>query len=862
MKSTNRSQTGSERKRRDARAALRLGSIALALMALQTPATALDYLWKGANGNWEDANQWTLLGVPGPGDTAALTGGSTALSSVRSVGRLVLNGGQLYGGMLTAESLDFFSGNMGGSSSIYPAGQTTVTGSTVFDGARSQAVNLNHTLTLQGNSTWTAGEGGIVGAVFSGAIISNATFMDLGTASSAANAYKTLGGAAGTFINNASYVRNGLGTTRAYGFDNAGTMHIQGGTFEFRERGSSAGLINVAAGAELAYRFGNSTLSGQVDNQGWMIVERAKVDVASSAVLNGNVQIFDGTLDNASTNTLNRLVMSGGQLTGTGHLTVASLDFRKGDLGGIAGSYQTGQTTVTGNTVFDGASSQGVSLNHTLTLQGNSTWTAGEGGIAGSVFIGSIINNATFMDLGTASSAANAYKTLGGSAGSFINNTSYVRTGLGTTRAYGFDNAGTLHIQGGTFEFRERGASAGLINVAAGAELAYRFGNSTLSGQVDNQGWMTVERAKVDVASSAVLNGNVQIFDGTLDNASTNTLNRLVMSGGQLTGTGHLTVASLDFRKGDLGGIAGSYQTGQTTVTGNTVFDGASSQGVSLNHTLTLQGNSTWTPGEGGIAGSVFNGAVINNAQFTDLGTASSAANAYKTLRGYVGTFVNNGSYVRTGLGTTRAYGFENHGLLSIKSGTFGTYDSFSNTGTVEISEAAVLQSDFENAGLITGVGTVDAGRNNYALVNRGTLDPGLGNVLGTLTIDGDLVFRDSAVLRIDLASAGASDMLVVTDDASWNGELSVWASAGTTLQLGDVYTIATFNQRLSNSTFDSISWHGLAADQFAVEYNADSITLRVTAVPEPATYALWALGLALVGVRKLRARRGLDRIC
>ena len=51
----------------------------------------------------------------------------------------------------------------------------------------------------------------------------------------------------------------------------------------------------------------------------------------------------------------------------------------------------------------------------------------------------------------------------------------------------------------------------------------------------------------------------------------------------------------------------------------------------------------------------------------------------------------------------------------------------------------------------------------------------------------------------------------------------------------------------------DSISWHGLAGDQFAVEYTANSVLLRVTAVPEPATVGLWALGLALIAGRKWR---------
>ena len=38
--------------------------------------------------------------------------------------------------------------------------------------------------------------------------------------------------------------------------------------------------------------------------------------------------------------------MAGGQLTGTGHVTVQSLDFSRGTMGGAAGDYVTGSTTV------------------------------------------------------------------------------------------------------------------------------------------------------------------------------------------------------------------------------------------------------------------------------------------------------------------------------------------------------------------------------------------------------------------------------------------------------------------------------------------------------------------------------------
>jgi hypothetical protein len=322
-------------------------------------------------------------------------------------------------------------------------------------------------------------------------------------------------------------------------------------------------------------------------------------------------------------------------------------------------------------------------------------------------------------------------------------------------------------------------------------------------------------------------------------------------------------VKSLEFKAGILGGggLTDSYPTGFTTVTGAASFDGSKGQNVGAKHTLTLQGNSTWTAGTGTIGGTPYGGAIINNASFTDLGTGSNASDSNKSLRASSvfggGVFINKGSYVRNGLGVTRAYGFENAGMLRIEAGTFADEEGFSNKGTVQIADKGTLRTSFTNAGLIQGTGRVDTGSVNNALVNNGTIDPGIDGALGTLTISGDLTLAANGVLHIDLASAGQSDQLVVTDDALWAGELSIWATPGTELHLGDVYTIASYGKRQANSSFQNISWHGLSADQFSVDYTSNNITLRVTAVPEPASIALLLAGLGWVGWvsrRKLNA--------
>ena len=243
----------------------------------------------------------------------------------------------------------------------------------------------------------------------------------------------------------------------------------------------------------------------------------------------------------------------------------------------------------------------------------------------------------------------------------------------------------------------------------------------------------------------------------------------------------------------------------------------------------------------------------INIAAGTTFSDAGAAAAAGSKQIGFNGGEVNNaGTYVRNGLGTTLAsYGFNNTGTVQVDAGTFAVTSDFSNTGAVAVAGGAVLlgsnSANFANAGRLTGTGTVRTYSPAYALNNLGTIDPGSAAALGALTVDGDLALTNSSVLHIDLGGSGLSDRLTVTDSLTLDGELAVWAASGNTLHLGDVYTVATFKQRSGQAAFDSVSWHGLNGANFAVQYNATSIELRVVAVPEPASYALMLGGLAVL---------------
>ena len=303
----------------------RLSGNALALAVLHAPAVAVDSLWKGNWGDWDDANQWTLLGVPGAGDSAQFAGGATRISTARSVGSLALTGGQLWGdGALTTGSLDFQRGALGGGglANNYPTGFTTVTGTTLFNGAKTQAIAANHTLTLQGDSSWTAGSGAIAGTPHGGIIINNATWTDLGTGSTAPGAYKSLrsdsAGGGGTFVNNGTYLRTGLGITRAYGFGNAGMLQLSTERFAVDGYFSNAGEVRIESGAVLESSSNTFSNDGLISGDGTVRTGSLSQSLTNAGTLtpgglgSAGTLTIDGDLAMAATGAL-RIDLSAGQ---------------------------------------------------------------------------------------------------------------------------------------------------------------------------------------------------------------------------------------------------------------------------------------------------------------------------------------------------------------------------------------------------------------------------------------------------------------------------------------------------------------------------------------------------------------------
>lgn len=121
------------------------------------------------------------------------------------------------------------------------------------------------------------------------------------------------------------------------------------------------------------------------------------------------------------------------------------------------------------------------------------------------------------------------------------------------------------------------------------------------------------------------------------------------------------------------------------------------------------------------------------------------------------------------------------------------------------------------------------------------------------IALDASLQLGESAVLRVDLGTGGA-DLWTLSGALQLGGTLQLVAGAGFAPQAGEQFTL--FQAGSFGGSFQGLDSHAapLAA---GLRWDASQLgvdgTLRVTAVPEPQSWALMACGLALLLRRRLR---------
>ncbi|MEX2310055.1 MAG: hypothetical protein WD738_20960 [Pirellulales bacterium] len=167
------------------------------------------------------------------------------------------------------------------------------------------------------------------------------------------------------------------------------------------------------------------------------------------------------------------------------------------------------------------------------------------------------------------------------------------------------------------------------------------------------------------------------------------------------------------------------------------------------------------------------------------------------------------------------------------------------NNGTLTVTSGGMVQA---MGVLVTAPGEIHGDGSIVGTVqNNGMVAPGASSP-GALSIDGDFAQNAAGELAIELSSASTYDQLLVTDNATLAGTLTVSLIDGFTPGIGQVFTILTADD--VDETFDTELLPSVPNLEFNVVYNAQSVVLTVISAlagdynsdgtVDAADYVLW----------------------
>jgi fibronectin-binding autotransporter adhesin len=514
---------------------------------------------------------------------------------------------------------------------------------------------------------------------------------------------------------------NWNGTANQIWTNSTGTFRNEG-VFKVTESGAPIGVFfDAIAGSTIdvadtkTISFGSLDLQGSSTLSGLGAVVMTAVNGLSSHSISAGSVITGGVrLDSAT-------------LTIPASATLSYLDWYDGTISG-AGNL----TLSTGGTSRWGAGNTHLIIDAT-TITNNGVIIFAETGVLDDLYInnfGQITNANIFNWSGSQNRLAS-------------------QDGLGTFRNEGTFNATTT---GGVVSVAFDAINNSITDVAATHSLRFSAlnlqGNSTLSGL----GTVVLGNGNHSIAAGSVINGGVRLDAGTLNVPGTATVDYLEWYDGTISGAGNLILAS---------GGSSSWGAGNSSLT----IDAA---------TLTNNGSILYS--ESGILERIIlnnSSEIVNVGTFTwqgDLGQVTTSTG--------VGTFTNNGTLVKPGVGVNRELSptvFSNEGgIIDIQSGSIG----FSGA-TLTIGAGSVL----------SGSGTL----NDNVINDAGTVSPGSGTEdIGTLTINGTYTQNANGKTLIELngnTAAGTDfDLLKVTGAVVLGGNLQIDAFAAYTPLALDTY--------------------------------------------------------------------------
>lgn len=674
--------------------------------------------------------------------------GSVSFAVPQTFSGVTLNGTLTGAGDITVTgAFGWNSGSMLGAGKLnLPAGSTL-----------SIATGATHTLGRQiinnGNASWT---GGAI-AMNGGTLVNNGTLT--------LNSPTTLQcyGAGGTnAINNAGvFTKLGVGDAVIFAapspmpLNNTGSLTVNAGSLSLGGGSTSTSMVTEAGGTltftssftynpgggiqgsgVLNFNGGTHTFgSGQFSPNGPLNFNGGTVTINNgfSTPLLGPV---GGTVILNVSVGLSNLTLTG-TIGGTGDVTVAG-----------AFNWLGGTMSGTGKTVMSPGSTLTISTNaHTLSRRldsgGSASWIGGEIAFAGGTF--NVLAGTTF----TVNSNAAVQMTGISGTNVFSNAGSIVKLGIGDAQTapgasgVSLNNTGSMSIQEGSFSIGGGGTTGGAIAVSQNGSLnliaSYAYSGGTVSGVgpiTFTGGTHVMTLTNFTPTGVVFFTGGAVTIGNSLAPAALGPISGTVVFNGALNYLGTMTVSgSVTFNANEAlgsllltGTLAGS---GSVSIYGTLTWSGGTMSGtgttyVAVGSTLLINGAShtlsrpldvsapaSWTEGDiafvGGSLAVRASSTLTLNPVATVIATGGPAASG-------LNTFINQGSVVKTGTGTTRfaagANGVEltNSTQIVVQQGTLELSGGGTNTGQMQSLSGATLTLGATiawTAGSISGAGTV-----------------------------------------------------------------------------------------------------------------------------------------------------------
>ncbi|WP_343315141.1 autotransporter domain-containing protein [Brucella sp. BE17] len=375
---------------------------------------------------------------------------------------------------------------------------------------------------------------------------------------------------------------------------------------------------------------------------------------------------------------------------------------------------------------------------------------------------------------------------------------------------------------------------AGILSVASDQNLGAASGDLTFAGgtlaTMSNFNSARLidlhsEGGRFDVADATTLglsgaitgDGNlIKQGEGTLVLTGTNAYGNTLVEAGKLTGSA--------------GSISGDIANADTVVfdqAGDASFAGdISGLGMTDGHMIKDGGGRLILGGRSLLDWTVADGVLVTEAVrfggdvgIDGIGAAFSFTDSGNAV--YSGLISGTGNFSLDGVGTVLLTGDSSGftGLTSINAGTLLVGDASGN---------GILGGslDVRAGGTLGGAGAVGSGAGSVVRVaSDGTLSP--GNSIGTLTVDGDLVFEAGSHFVVEVnPQGGDSDLVSVAGNATLNGGAVAHIGANGAYDIRSTYTILSANGSLSGAFDDVTSDFAFLNPRLLYGYGAGTVAL------------------------------------